>query len=206
MSPYVGLLRDFICARASDWLLFCSDSKVLGDQNGDWFISLKLTFSYANSASYGLYCRSRIHLPTLCIVANRYVLYLLYWVGLMHLPTVCNVVIWHTLLQYVLVQTHCIKLYVYKRNFLTSVRVFSDTQNFSVLTFSWLIVYLLLVHDTSHEVWFFPAEPQTSPINDYNSSQRAEKKFSEQCKETTLFRLYCLYWHWYFACYKFFNM
>jgi hypothetical protein len=129
MGLYVGLLRDFICARASDWLLFGSDSKGLGDQNGDWFIGLKLTFSYANSASYDLYFRSRIHLPTVCIVADRYGLYSLYCVRLMHLPTVCNVVIWYTLLQYVLVQTHPITLY--NRNFLTSVHVFSESQNIS---------------------------------------------------------------------------
>lgn len=103
--------------------------KVLGDQNGDCFIGLKLTFSYANSASYGPYCRSRIHLPNVCILADQYGLYLLYWVRLMHLPAVSNVVIWYTLLQYVLVQTHRITLY--NRNFLTSVHVFSDSQNFS---------------------------------------------------------------------------
>jgi len=127
-------------------------------------------------------------------VADRYGLYLLYWVRLMHLPVVCNVVICYTLLQYVLVQIHCITLY--NRNFLTSVHDFPNHKiSVSVLTFSWLILYLLLVHDTSHDVWFFPAEPQTSPINDYNSIQRKGKKFSEQCKETTLFRLYCLYLH-----------
>jgi len=85
----------------------------------------KLTFIYAN----GLYCRSRMHLPTVCIVADRFGLYPLYWVRLMHFPTVCNVVICYTLLQYVLVQTHRITLC--NRNFLTSVHVFSESQNFS---------------------------------------------------------------------------
>jgi len=131
MGLYVGLLRDFICASTSDWLSIGSDSKVLGDWNGEWFIGFKLTFSYANSAAYSLFCRSRIHLPTVCVVADRYGLCLLYWVRLMHLPAVCNVVIWYTLLQCVLVRTHLIILH--NRNFLTSVRVlvFSESQNFS---------------------------------------------------------------------------
>jgi len=129
MGLYVGLLHDFICVRACDWLLFGSDSKVLGDENGDWFIGLKRAFIYASSASYGLYYRSRIHLPTACIIADRYGLYPLYRVRLMHLPTICNVVIWYTLLQYVLVQIHCIALYT--RNFLTNLHVFSESQNFS---------------------------------------------------------------------------
>jgi len=129
MDLYVGLLCDFICARACDWLLFGSDSKVLGDENGNWFIGLKLTFIYANSASYGLYCRSRIHLPTVYITADRYGLYPLYRVRLMHLLTICNVVIWYTLLQYVLVQTRRIALYT--RNFLAILHVFSESQNFS---------------------------------------------------------------------------
>ena len=90
----------------------------------------------------------RIYLLTVCIIAYRYGLYPLYRVRLKHLSTSCNVVIWCTLLQYVLVQTHRIALYtrnafMYFPNHKISV---------SVLTFSWLILYLLLVHNTSHDV------------------------------------------------------